>query len=340
MRIALISTLATVVRRSGVGSVEGLVWLLAHELTRLGHEVTTFAAAGSHVPGELIAALPGPYAKAGSPGDWQVCEWVNLCRAVEHSAEFDVLHSHAYLFGLPLQGLARAPMMHTLHVCANQDSARLWSTRIDARVTALSHYQWSAFPERKPAAIIHHGVDVEQFVFRKSPDDYVCFLGRFTPGKGPLLAIRAARELGLRIRLAGPPNEYFHRKIEPLVDGRAVEYVGAVGGRVRSQLLGGAQAVLYPITEPEPFGLVPVEGMMCGTPTAAIKIGAVGEIVDEGLTGHTADSQAGFVETVSRAIALDRALVRARAEKRFSAERMARGYLDVYQTDVKGYAPL
>src|SRR5262245_66193541 len=127
MRIAQVSTLATPVRRERSDSIEYLVWLLSRELTRLGHEVTVFATAGSKTCGELVATLPGPYGEDGSPDDWQLCEWINLARAVEESGRFDVLHSHAYLWGLPLQGLAGAPMVHTTHVCPDDDTARLWS---------------------------------------------------------------------------------------------------------------------------------------------------------------------------------------------------------------------
>src|SRR5262245_46123619 len=113
MRIAQVSTVGTPVRRDGSDSIESLVWLLTRELTHLGHEVAVFAAAGSEVEGELVATLPGPYGTNGSPDDWQLCEWINLCRAMAESERFDLLHSHAYLWGLPLQALSRAPMLHT-----------------------------------------------------------------------------------------------------------------------------------------------------------------------------------------------------------------------------------
>src|SRR5262245_15543565 len=331
MRIGLISTLATRVRQRGSGSVESIVWLLASELNRLGHHVTVFACAGSEVCGEVVETLPGTYGVNGAPHDWQLCEWINLCRAVEQSARFDVLHSHAYLWGLPLQPLCKAPMVHTLHVCPDQDAARLWAMTSDACVTAISEYQWSAYPERKPAAVIHHGVDASQFTFREEPEDYVCYFGRFTHGKGPRAAIGAARDLGLRLVLAGPRNEYFGKKIEPMVDGRTVEYVGPLGGEKRDRLLGGARALLYPLQEPEPFGLVPVEAMMCGTPVAAIRRGAVAEIVEDGISGHCAEPEGDFVSAVKRTLTLDRRRVRDRAAARFSAERMARQYVDVYQ---------
>jgi glycosyltransferase involved in cell wall biosynthesis len=331
MRIAQVATVGTPVRREGSDSIESLVWLLSRELTRQGHEVTVFAAAGSEVCGELVATLPGPYATAGAPGNWQLCEWINLCRAVEQSDRFDVLHCHAYLWGLPLQRLSRAPLVHTLHVSPYADEARLWSLMPDSCVTAISHYQWSGFPELRPAAVIPHAVDAEQFTFRAEPADYVCYLGRFLSGKGPCEAIAAAQALGVRLRLAGPRNDYFREHVEPLVDGRSVEYVGYVSGPERNRLLGGARALLYPIQAPEPFGLVQVEAMMCGTPVVAMALGAVPEIIDEGVTGYTATSAEDFVRQVPRAFVLDRRRVRARAEERFSAQRMVQQYADLYE---------
>src|SRR5439155_8055417 len=188
MRIAQISTLSAPVRRETGGSVESLIWLLGHELIRLGHEVTVFGTAGSEVEGELVATLPGPYGAKGSLDDWYLCEWVNLCDAVARSGNFDVLHSHAYLWGIPLQPFARAPMVHTTHIVPDDNSARLWEMSPRACVTAISKHQWSAFPRLPPAAVIPHVVDVSQFTLRENPGDYVGYLGRFTPGKGPLRA--------------------------------------------------------------------------------------------------------------------------------------------------------
>lgn len=331
MRIAQIATLSAPVREDAHGSVESLIWLLTRELTKLGHEVTVFGTAGSQTDGELVVTTPGPYARDGALEDWHLSEWVNLCRAVEQSDRFDVLHSHAYLWGIPLQPLSRAPLVHTTHIVPDADSAKLWAAAPRSCVTAISRQQWSEFPDLKPAAIIPHGVDTTKFTFQPQPEDYVLYLGRFVSGKGPLLAIETARSLGLRLVLAGPSNPYFREKVQPLVDGKTIEYAGFVTGRERDRLLGGARALLYPIQYPEAFGLVLVEAMLCGTPIAAMRLGAVSEIVEEGISGFTAATREEFAAVVPKCFALDRHRIHQQASTHYSGARMARQYAALYE---------
>jgi len=330
MRIAQVSTLSAPVREQTHGSVEAWVWLLTRELMRLGHEVTVFGTGDSQVPGQLIATQPGPYGVNGAIDDWQLCEWLNIAQAVERSAEFDVLHSHAYLWGVPLSRLSRAPMVHTTHIVPDENAAKVWSRYPEAHVTAISAEQWRTHAPLQPEAVIHHGVDVAKFTFNAKPSDYVCYLGRFVSGKGPRQAIVAARAAGVRLLMAGPPNDYFREQVEPMIDGKTAEYVGFVKGAERDQLLGGARALVYPIQYAESFGLVLVEAMLCGTPVAATRFGAVPEIVEDGVTGCIVDSKEALSAALPRAFALDRAAIRKRAQERFSAERMAREYAAYY----------
>jgi glycosyltransferase involved in cell wall biosynthesis len=334
MRIAQVSTLASPVREHAHGSVESLLWLMTRELARLGHQVTVFGVAGSEADGEVVATLPGPYGENDSLEDWHLCEWINLCEAVKQSGRFDVLHSHAYLWGLPLEPLSQAPMVHTMHIIPDHDSARLWARSPNSCVTALSRHQWSAFPPLRPAAVIPHGVDAAQFTLQIAPQDYVCYLGRFEPGKGPCQAIAAARATGVRLLMAGPSNPYFREKVQPLVDGTSVEYVGFVKGAERDQFLGGAKALVYPIQYPEAFGLVLVEAMLCGTPVAAMRLGAVPEIINEGITGFSVKSPDQLPEAILKCFSLDRRRVRQQAEQSFSVARMAGEYARVYQAVV------
>jgi glycosyltransferase involved in cell wall biosynthesis len=331
MRIAQVSTLSAPVREETTGSVEAWVWLLTRELVRLGHEVTVFGSADSQVPGKLVATQPGAYGRNGAIDDWQLCEWLNLCRAVERAGEFDVLHSHAYLWGVPLVRFTQTPMLHTMHIVPDQNAAQLWAAYPDVNVSAISHRQWSEYPHLKPAAVIHHGVDVSKFPFRETPDDYVCYLGRFVGGKGPRHAITIARKLGMKLIMAGPPNAYFREQVQPLIDGTLVQYAGFVKGDERSKLLGGARALLYPIQYPESFGLVLLEAMLCGTPVAAMRMGAVPEVLDEGITGHSAATLDELPAAVLKCLALERHKVRRWAEARFSVEVMTKQYERLYE---------
>jgi glycosyltransferase involved in cell wall biosynthesis len=222
-------------------------------------------------------------------------------------------------------------MVHTLHIMPSDDEAALLRMNPDACVTAISQAQWLEFPDVAPRDVIHHGLAMEQFTFRETPADYLCYLGRFTPGKGPVAAIEAARRLGITLRMAGPADDYFRAAVQPHVDGVNVIHVGTVAGPGRDALLGGARAMLYPVVEGEPFGLVIAEAMMCGTPVAAMRRGAVAELVDEGVTGYTADTPEEFADAVRKCLELDRARVRERAVARFSSRRMAISYLDVYK---------
>jgi glycosyltransferase involved in cell wall biosynthesis len=331
MRIAQVSTMSAPVRKNAGGSVESLIWLLAREFTRLGHDVTIFGVDGAQSDGKLVATLAGPYGARGSLDDWEVCEWVNLCAAVNRSEEFDILHAHAYLWSLPLEPFSRARMVHTTHIVPDGDAARLWSMSPGSAVTALSDHQWSAFPNLNPAAVIPHGLDITEFTFREQPDDYVVYLGRFVPSKGPCQAIKAAKSAGVPLILAGPRNNYYNERVQPLVDGSLVRYIGPVNSADRDKLLGGARALVYPIQYPEAFGLVLIEAMLCGTPVAAMRLGAVPEIVDEGLSGFCAESAEKLPQAITRCFELDRKRIHERAAERFNAERMAQDYLRLYE---------
>jgi glycosyltransferase involved in cell wall biosynthesis len=178
---------------------------------------------------------------------------------------------------------------------------------------------------------VHHAVDTDGYAFRADPGDYLLFLGRFTEGKGVLAAIDVARRSGQRLLLAAAENDYYHQHVAPLVDGRSVVYVGEVSQQEKVSLIGGARALLYPVQAGEPFGLVLTEAMACGTPVAALRCGAVAEIVDDGVTGVAFESVEDLVRGLPRVLALDRAVVRATAVRRFGVDRMVDGYLALYR---------
>jgi glycosyltransferase involved in cell wall biosynthesis len=222
-------------------------------------------------------------------------------------------------------------MMHTVHVWPWDESAQLWRQFPDARVVALTHAQWRAYPDLEPFGVVPHGIDPDGFTYHATGGAHACYLGRFIPGKGPVEAIAAARAADLDLVIAGPANEYFDECVAPLVDGRRISWVGEVRGADRSALLGEAGVLLAPVQDPEPFSLVLVEAMMCGTPVVTNALGAAPEVVDDGITGYCAAGADNLPGLLHAALELDRPKVRARAEERFSAERMVADHLALYE---------
>jgi glycosyltransferase involved in cell wall biosynthesis len=179
--------------------------------------------------------------------------------------------------------------------------------------------------------VIHNGVDADAFPFSGEGGEYLAFLGRMIPSKGPAEAVRVARELDMPLVLAGPSTEWFEAELRPAVDGDLIRYLGPVDPAGRNELLAGASALLFPITYPEPFGLVMIEAMACGTPVAAFGVGAVPEVVEEGVGGSWVPPGGSLADAVWRAVRLDRRRVREAAVERFDYRRMVEAYEDVYR---------
>jgi len=226
--------------------------------------------------------------------------------------------------------------VHTLHVMPAPEAASLARLYPSAIITALSAYQWSEYPDIPPPVVIPNGLRDQAFTFTAEPEGYLAFLGRFTSGKGVDTAIETARRLDLPLRLAGWENDLFAAEIAPWVDGKAVRFVGPVYGRERDQFLGNAAALLYPITAHEPFGMVMPEAMLCGTPVAAFRVGAVSEIVDEGVTGYSVPVGSDLAPAVRFAIDLDRSLVARTAQDRFGATAMALRFEGLFDEVIRG----
>ena len=332
LRIALVAPVAQPVPPPRSGSIETVTDLLARGLLARGHDVTLFATGSSETPAALHATFAEGYHADTSLWPWELCELFNLAAAVERAADFEVIHAQAEYapLGLAYARLVRTPIVHTVHHWPSDAEVAIWARYPEAPFVAVSHAQARRLRGLTVAGIVHHAVDTDTLPFRANPDDYFLFLGRFTPGKGVLAAIDAARCAGRRLLLAAADNAYYREAVAPLVDGRQVVFRGEVGPDARATLLGGARALLYPVQADEPFGLVLAEAMACGTPVAALARGAVPELVDEGVTGGMFETLDGLVAGLPRVAALDRGRVRARAVERFGPDRMVDGYLDVY----------
>lgn len=333
LRIAQVAPVSTSVPPVRSGSIETMTSLLTEGLVRRGHDVTLFATGTSRTAAKLHAIYRQGYAEDESLWPWELCELFNLAAAVEQASSFDVIHHQAeyYPMSLAYSRVSPAPIVQTLHHSPAPSEVALWSRYPEAPFVAVSDAQRRLLPGLNVVATVHHAIDTDAFAFRADPEDYLLFLGRFTEGKGVLQAIEAARRVGMRLVLAAADNEYYRAAVAPHVDERTVQYVGEVDRVAAASLLGGARALLYPVQEGEPFGLVLTEAMSCGTPVAALDRGAVREIVDEGGTGYVFDSLGALVCGLPRVLALDRRQVRARAVERFGVDRMVDAYVEVYR---------
>jgi glycosyltransferase involved in cell wall biosynthesis len=335
LRIAQVAPIATGVSPTATGSIEQIVWLLTEELVRRGHDVTLFATGDSETSARLASLYARGYNDDHALWDWMFHEVLHMAAVFERAEQFDIVHSHAYHFGLPFTRLVATPVVHTYHVLPDEDILAGYARHPEANLVAVSEFQRSQLDGvGGHLPVVHHGIDVETFPFRARGGDYLLFLGRLNWQKGPVEAIRVARASGMRLVLAGPDDDdeaFVREHIAPEVERGAVDHVGWVGRRKRNALLARAGALVYPINYPETFGLVLIEAMACGTPVLALDRGAVGEIVDDGVTGFVRSDVEGLVEAVPRALALDRRAVRGRARERFGHSRMTDDYEALYE---------
>jgi glycosyltransferase involved in cell wall biosynthesis len=322
LRIAQIAPVGTATRRGAGESVEELVALLCDELVARGHEVTLFATGDSRTEAELRFYFTRGYEHDPDLWDWQLTEYLHAGHAYAHAAEFDVIHCHSYHFGLPFAQFVATPTVHTHHVHVEPGVIKAYRRRPDVHLVAVSKHHARAYEGRPNVELIPHGIDTAAFPFSETGGDYLLFLGRMIRDKGPAQAIQIARSAGMPLILAGPVEQGFAEFVAPLLGGDAVRYVGRVAQPERDQLLAGAAALLYPLLYPEPFGLVPVEAMACGTPVLATDIGAVSELVEPGRSGYLAPNWEDLIELVPRALELDRREIRRCAVERFDYRRM------------------
>jgi glycosyltransferase involved in cell wall biosynthesis len=333
LRIAVVAPVAQSVPPARSGSVESVTALLAEGLVAAGHDVTLFATASSRTSAKLYATFAHGYHEDPDLWPWEVCELMNLAAAVERADAFDLIHYQAEYapISLAFSRLARAPLVTTLHHAPSPSEVGLWSRYPGAPFIAVSQEQARMLGGLNVVATVHHAVDTSVFAPRGEPEGYLLFLGRFTEGKGVLEAIEIARRSDRRLMLAAATNEYYERSVAPLVDGERIVHVGEVGQPGKAELLARADALLYPVQAGEPFGLVLAEAAACGTPVAALRRGAVTELVDDGVTGRVFATVDELVEGLPDVLALDRTRVRERAVDRFGAARMVGDHAAVYQ---------
>jgi glycosyltransferase involved in cell wall biosynthesis len=331
LRVGMLAPIAWRVPPRAYGPWERVVSILTEGLVARGVEVTLFATADSRTSARLAAVAPRPYAEE-PPLDAKVWECLHIAHAFERAAEFDLIHNHFDFLPLSYSGLVNTPVLTTIHGFSSERILPVYE-----RYNASTHYVAISDADRHPrldyAATIYHGIPLEEFTFRRVPDDYLLFFGRIHPDKGAAEAIAVAHQAGRRLLLAGIVHDeaYFARAIAPHLVGDRVAFLGLADPARRDALLGGAVALLHLVDFDEPFGLSMIEALACGTPVIAYRRGSIPEVVDEGETGYIVGNIAEAVAAIPRAAALDRARIRHRAEERFSQQRMVEDYLRVYE---------
>ena len=335
MKIAQVAPLTEAVPPKFYGGTERVVAYLTDALVELGHEVTLFASGDSATKAKLVPIWPRALRLDPDVKDYFAPVFMELETVARRAHEFDVIHAHLDYFGYPLLRRLGTPSLTTLHGRLDlPELPPLYGLYGDIPVVSISDSQRTPLPQANYVATVLHGLP--QNLLRKGAGGggYLAFLGRISPEKAPDAAIRIAAEAGWPLKIAAKidrvDEEYFKTTIEPLLSLAHVEFVGEIGEQHKSEFLGNAAALVFPIVWREPFGLVMIEAMACGTPVIAFDNGSVREVLEEGVTGFIVRNEREAVEALGRIGTLDRDRIRAEFDRRFTAHHMAQNYLKLY----------
>ena len=338
MKIAQIPPLYEAVPPKLYGGTERVVAALCDALVELGHEVTLFASADADTKANLIPVRDQAIRLDPAPLKSDLAAHLGLLYEVRRrAAQFDVLHFHIDLMHFPVFESLAAKTVTTLHGRLDiRDLAAAYARWPHFGLVSISDAQRQPLPDANWLATVAHGLAPSLYEFREAPrKPCLAFLGRMSPEKRPDLAVSLARAAQLPLKIAAKVDAadraYFQSVMTPLLADPLVDFVGEIGEASKSDFLGGASALLFPVDWPEPFGLVMIEAMACGTPVIAWNRGSVPEIVDHGVTGYIVESEREALDAIARVTALDRRAVRARFERRFAAMGMAQQYVSVYR---------
>ncbi len=337
MRIAQIAPLQVAVPPKGYGGTERVIAELTDALVQRGHEVTLFASGDSQSQACLapfVSTALG-FGPATDPIENNLTLLTEAYRRAD-AGEFDVIHSHLEQLTLPFIRSVRIPTALTFHSRLDRPGlVRLLQAYPDAHLVSISDSQRAPIPDAGWVATVYHGVNVQSFPFSSEPGGYLAFVGRISPDKRPDRAIAIAKRAGVPLKMAAKidpkDRSYFKQVVQPLLNDPLIDFLGPLNERRKRELMRGACALLLPIDWPEPFGMVFIEALACGTPVLTCPCGAAPEVVDDGVTGFIRATDDELADAVSQAPTLDRTLCRRQAEERFDTGRMTDDYLQVYR---------
>jgi glycosyltransferase involved in cell wall biosynthesis len=344
MHIAQVAPLTEAIPPKLYGGTERVVSWLTEELIALGHQVTLFASGDSVTSARLEAMWPRALRLDGAVRDPNGLHMMMLEHVYRRAAEFDFLHFHLDYYPFSLFARQSTPFMSTLHgrldLPEHQPVFDMFSS---TPVVSISHAQRRPLPQANWVGTVHHGLPERLLTPQPVKPSYFAFLGRIAPEKGIDRAIHIAEHCGVPLKVAAKVDtsdrKYFDETIAPMIGSGNVEYIGEINDNKKSEFLSGAIALLVPIDWPEPFGLVMIEAMACGTPVIAFNRGSVPEVIDDGVTGFIVEDINGAIGAVERLGHLSREKIRQRFEERFTARRMAQDYLAVYRSMLDSVEP-
>jgi glycosyltransferase involved in cell wall biosynthesis len=344
MHIAQVAPLTEAIPPKLYGGTERVVSWLTEELIALGHEVTLYASGDSVTSARLEAVWPRALRLEGAVRDPNALHMLMLERVYQSASDFDFLHFHLDYYPFSLFSRQAKPFVTTLHGRLDlPEHQPVFDTFSSVPVVSISNAQRRPLPQAHWVRTVHHGLPERLLLPKPIKPSYFAFLGRIAPEKGVDRAIRIAQHCGVPLKIAAKVDkvdeEYFHEQIKPMIASGNTEFIGEIGDKDKSEFLSGAMVLLVPIDWPEPFGLVMIEAMACGTPVIAFNRGSAAEIVDDGLTGFVVEDINGAIGAVDRLGHLSREKVRRRFEQRFTARRMAQDYLSVYRSLMDAAAP-
>ena len=346
MRIAQVAPLTEAVPPKLYGGTERVVHWLTEELVALGHDVTLFASGDSQTSAKLDATWPKALRLDGAVRDPNALHMVMLERVRQKcdDEEFDFLHFHLDYYPFSLFSRQPTPFLTTLHGRLDLPEHQPVFTTFKCPVISISNAQRRPVPQANWVRTIHHGLPEKLLTPQPARQDYLAVLGRIAPEKGVDRAIKIAMRCGIPLKIAAKVDradeDYYNEVVRPLIENNPlVDFIGEIGDAEKPEFLSGALGLLLPIDWPEPFGLVMIEAMACGTPVIAYNRGSVAEIIDEGLTGFVVEDETGAVAAVGRLSGLSRPAIRRQFEARFTARRMALDYLAAYRSLMEAAAP-
>ena len=346
MRIAQIAPLFEAVPPKLYGGTERVVYSLTEELVALGHDVTLFASGDSVTSATLAPMREQAIRLDPNVKDW-VAYYMRMMELVRQRAdEFDVLHFHSDYYPLSLFSRQRTPFVTTLHGRLDLPEFKMiYEMFPDAPFVSISDSQRAPIQGLNWVRTVLHGIPENLLTPRPAKQGYFAFLGRISPEKGVDRAIRIAEAAGVTLKIAAKidavDKKYWEGQVKPLVDrSPCVEFIGEINDAQKPDFLSGAHALLFPIDWPEPFGLVMIEAMACGTPVIGFPFGSVPEVIDHGVTGFIVPDEAAAVSAIGNLGRLDRRQVRRQFERRFTARRMAEDYVSVYEELCVGQPPM